>query len=119
MPTITPSHGVWHKTHPPSNLTYVPRPISVYLNWNLFQVYDIPDALNPLVTTDASVFLNGTMSIVSTVQPNGRLSDNRTRAAFHAPTSKDWAMNFNYVFGNPDGNSEFVGWRYINILITS
>jgi len=27
MPSITPSHGVWHKTRPPSNLTYVPCPI--------------------------------------------------------------------------------------------
>lgn len=54
-----------------------------------FNVYDIPDALNPQIAADASVFLN----------------DNRTRTAFHAPISKDWAMNFNYVFGNPDGNN--------------
>lgn len=52
-----------------------------------FNVYDIPDALSPPITLDASVFLN----------------DARTRAAFHAPISKDWAMNFDYVFGNPDG----------------
>lgn len=59
------------------------------------------------------------MSIVSTVQPNGRLSDARTRTAFHAPISKDWTMTFDYVFGNPDGMSEFVSRRHINILTTS
>ncbi|KAF8892138.1 Alpha/Beta hydrolase protein [Infundibulicybe gibba] len=55
-----------------------------------FDVYNIPDALAPEVTQDAGVFLN----------------DNRTRAALHAPTSKDWSMQFNFVFGNPNGNSE-------------
>ncbi|KAF8202232.1 Alpha/Beta hydrolase protein [Pholiota molesta] len=58
--------------------------------WNLtdqpglsFNVYDIPDALNPKVTRDASVFMN----------------DPRVRAAFHAPTVKDWEMQFDFPFG--------------------
>ncbi|KAK0467098.1 Alpha/Beta hydrolase protein [Desarmillaria tabescens] len=54
--------------------------------WNItqgFNVYDIPDALNPEVTTDGTVFLN----------------DNQTRAALHAPTSKDWALSIDYTFG--------------------
>ncbi|KAJ3510060.1 hypothetical protein NLJ89_g4887 [Agrocybe chaxingu] len=52
-----------------------------------FNVYNIPDALNPKVPQDASVFLN----------------DPRTRAALHAPTSKDWSLSFRFPFGaNPD-----------------
>lgn len=54
--------------------------------WNvsqMFNVYDIQDALNPEVTTDATVFLN----------------DNQTRTALHAPTSKDWALSFEFTFG--------------------
>ncbi|KAK0202661.1 Alpha/Beta hydrolase protein [Desarmillaria ectypa] len=54
--------------------------------WNIsqmFNVYNIQDALNPEVTTDATVFLN----------------DNQTRAALHAPTSKDWVLGFEYTFG--------------------
>ncbi|KAI9066342.1 alpha/beta-hydrolase [Trametes sanguinea] len=49
-----------------------------------FDVYDIPDATNPEPFLNASAFFN----------------DNRTRAALHAPTSKDWIRNFNYPFGN-------------------
>ncbi|KAJ7453029.1 Alpha/Beta hydrolase protein [Mycena galericulata] len=45
-----------------------------------FDVYDIPDGLNPEVPSDPSVFLNG-------------------RAALHAPTSKDWVEDFNFPFG--------------------
>ncbi|KAE9398534.1 alpha/beta-hydrolase [Gymnopus androsaceus JB14] len=58
--------------------------------WNLskadggeFDVYNIPDALNPEVPIDATVFLN----------------DNRTRTAIHAPTSKDWVLDFDFPFG--------------------
>ncbi|KAF5377778.1 hypothetical protein D9757_008056 [Collybiopsis confluens] len=47
------------------------------------QVYDVPDALNPEVPIDASVFMN----------------DNRTRTALHAPTSKDWVLDFDFPFG--------------------
>ncbi|KAJ7610136.1 alpha/beta-hydrolase, partial [Roridomyces roridus] len=49
-----------------------------------FDVYDIPDATNPEPFKNASSFFN----------------DNRTRAALHAPTSKDWIRNFNYPFGS-------------------
>ncbi|KAH9847538.1 alpha/beta-hydrolase [Lenzites betulinus] len=49
-----------------------------------FDVYDIPDATSPEPFLNASTFFN----------------DNRTRAALHAPTSKDWIRNFNYPFGN-------------------
>ncbi|EEB87664.1 hypothetical protein MPER_14920, partial [Moniliophthora perniciosa FA553] len=48
-----------------------------------FDPYDIPDALNPEVPADPSVFLN----------------DNRTRAALHAPI-KAWSMFFAFPFGN-------------------
>ncbi|KAJ7621016.1 Alpha/Beta hydrolase protein [Roridomyces roridus] len=46
-------------------------------------VYSIPDALNPEVPQDPSVFLN----------------DARTRAAIHAPTSKNWVESIPYPFG--------------------
>ncbi|KAF7983379.1 hypothetical protein HWV62_22379 [Athelia sp. TMB] len=59
--------------------------------WNLqpkdtsaFDVYNIPDALFPAAPQDASVFFN----------------NNQTRAAIHAPTSKDWAESIFYPFGN-------------------
>ncbi|EKM50681.1 uncharacterized protein PHACADRAFT_264079 [Phanerochaete carnosa HHB-10118-sp] len=51
---------------------------------NGFDVYQIPDALDPEAPMDGSVFLN----------------DNSTRAAIHAPTSKDWQESINYPFNN-------------------
>ncbi|EPQ51722.1 alpha/beta-hydrolase [Gloeophyllum trabeum ATCC 11539] len=58
-----------------------------------FDVYDIPDALSPEAPQDGSVFLN----------------DNRTRAAIHAPTSKDWVESIYYNFtGGQDGNDPSV-----------
>ncbi|KAJ7505935.1 alpha/beta-hydrolase [Mycena galericulata] len=56
-----------------------------------FDVYDIPDGLNPEVPSDASVFLN----------------DNRTRAALHAPTSKDWVESFAFPFGGLANGTAF------------
>ncbi|KAL4065995.1 Alpha/Beta hydrolase protein [Scleroderma citrinum] len=50
----------------------------------MFDVYNIPDGLNPEAPMDASVFLN----------------DPRTRVAIHAPTSKDWVESITYPFGN-------------------
>ncbi|KAJ6555139.1 alpha/beta-hydrolase [Mycena vulgaris] len=54
-------------------------------------VYNIPDGLNPEVPSDPAVFLNS----------------NAARAALHAPTSKDWAMEFDYPFRalEADGNA--------------
>ncbi|KAJ6483954.1 alpha/beta-hydrolase [Mycena sanguinolenta] len=49
-----------------------------------FDVYDVPDATNPEPFKNASSFFN----------------DNRTRAALHSPTSKDWIRNFDYPFGS-------------------
>ncbi|KAJ7479835.1 alpha/beta-hydrolase [Mycena latifolia] len=46
-------------------------------------VYDIPDGLNPEVPSDPTVFMN----------------DKKTRAALHAPTSKNWIQSFNFPFG--------------------
>ncbi|KAG6374820.1 hypothetical protein JVT61DRAFT_4205 [Boletus reticuloceps] len=55
----------------------------------MFDIYDIPDALNPEAPMNASVFLD----------------DPQTRAAIHAPTSKNWTDSIDYPSGN-DGNSE-------------
>ncbi|KAI0749833.1 alpha/beta-hydrolase [Daedaleopsis nitida] len=55
-----------------------------------FDVYDIPDGTNPEPFKNASTFFN----------------DNRTRAALHAPTSKDWIRNFNYPFGSVHDRSK-------------
>ncbi|EIN06504.1 alpha/beta-hydrolase [Punctularia strigosozonata HHB-11173 SS5] len=54
--------------------------------WTLggFDVYDIPDALNPEAPSDPSVFLNNHI----------------TRSALHAPTSKNWTSSFNYPFNS-------------------
>ena len=57
-------------------------------------MYDIPDATNPEPFKNASSFFN----------------DNRTRAALHAPTSKNWIRNFNYPFGSKHDRS--VGNQY-------
>ncbi|KAJ6537847.1 alpha/beta-hydrolase [Mycena capillaripes] len=54
-----------------------------------FDVYDVPDATNPEPFKNASTFFN----------------DNRTRAALHSPTSKDWIRNFNYPFGSVHNRS--------------
>ncbi|KAF7334471.1 Alpha/beta-hydrolase [Mycena venus] len=58
---------------------------------NSIDVYDIPDALNPEVPSDPTVFMN----------------DNRTRAALHAPTSKDWLESFDFPFGGAANGTEF------------
>ncbi|TFK91411.1 alpha/beta-hydrolase [Polyporus arcularius HHB13444] len=55
-----------------------------------FDVYDVPDGTNPEPFKNASDFFN----------------DNRTRAALHAPTSKDWIRNFNYPFGSVHNRSQ-------------
>ncbi|KAJ7769354.1 alpha/beta-hydrolase [Mycena metata] len=54
-------------------------------------VYDIPDALNPEVPSDPTVFMN----------------DPKTRAALHAPTSKDWIASFDFPFGGDANGTEF------------
>ncbi|KAJ7263016.1 alpha/beta-hydrolase [Mycena rebaudengoi] len=53
--------------------------------WSLggFDVYYLPDALNPEVPSDPTSFLN----------------DDRTRTALHAPTSKNWVQSFDLPFG--------------------
>ncbi|KAI0344358.1 alpha/beta-hydrolase [Trametopsis cervina] len=61
-------------------------------DFNGFDVYDVPDALDPEAPQDGSVFLN----------------DKRTRTAIHAPTSKDWEESINYIFGGPDGQDPSV-----------
>ncbi|KIM53415.1 hypothetical protein SCLCIDRAFT_31895 [Scleroderma citrinum Foug A] len=51
----------------------------------MFDVYNIPDGLNPEAPMDASIFLN----------------DPRTRTAIHASTSKDWVESINYPDSDP------------------
>ncbi|KAJ7078454.1 alpha/beta-hydrolase [Mycena belliarum] len=54
-----------------------------------FDVYNIPDALAPEVPSDPTVFMN----------------DEATRAALHAPTSKDWVQSFQFPFGGSANGS--------------
>ncbi|KAJ7159990.1 alpha/beta-hydrolase [Mycena crocata] len=54
-------------------------------------VYNIPDGLNPEVPSDPTVFMN----------------DRRTRAALHAPTSKNWTQSFDFPFGGLANGTEF------------
>ncbi|KAL4244407.1 Carboxypeptidase [Abortiporus biennis] len=63
-------------------------PWSIGNDFNGFDVYNVPDALLPEAPMDASVFLN----------------NNVTRAAIHAPTSKNWQESINYPFGGPGGS---------------
>lgn len=56
----------------------------------MFDVYNIPDALNPEAPMDGSVFLN----------------DPQTRAAIHAPTSMNWTASIYYPFGNNYANDD-------------
>ena len=75
-------------------------------------MYNVPDALDPEAPMDASVFLNGmlisTTSIAIELElillPRPIKIDNRTRAAIHAPTSKNWQSSINYNFSGPHGN---------------
>ncbi|KAF8524855.1 alpha/beta-hydrolase [Hysterangium stoloniferum] len=53
-----------------------------------FDVYSIPDALDPEAPQDGTFFLNNAV----------------TRAAIHAPTSKNWSASFNYPFQNNESN---------------
>ncbi|EMD39305.1 hypothetical protein CERSUDRAFT_82042 [Gelatoporia subvermispora B] len=56
---------------------------------NGYDVYDVPDALNPEVPLDGGFFYN----------------NNQTRAALHAPTSKEWIGESDYMFsGTQDGS---------------
>ncbi|KAJ6589260.1 alpha/beta-hydrolase [Mycena capillaripes] len=54
-------------------------------------VYNIPDGLNPEVPSDPTTFMN----------------DAKTRAALHAPTSKDWLFSFGFPFGGSANGTEF------------
>ena len=65
-----------------------------------FDVYQIPDALDPEAPMDASVWLNGEseMTVAYMCAHVRCLIDNHTRAAIHAPTSKDWVESINYPF---------------------
>ncbi|TFK29733.1 alpha/beta-hydrolase [Coprinopsis marcescibilis] len=48
-----------------------------------FNIYDVSDSTNPNPAHEAAPFLNNP----------------QVRAALHAPTSKDWALQFPFVFG--------------------
>ncbi|KAI0798571.1 Alpha/Beta hydrolase protein [Irpex lacteus] len=69
------------------------------LSWN----YNIPDALDPEVPLDASVFLN----------------DNRTRTAIHAPTSQDWELSVPGIFNTPDGEDPSTPTEFLDELATN
>jgi carboxypeptidase D len=83
------------------------------------QVYDVPDALNPEAPTDASRFLNGMYTICTLgyyIFIGKYDLDEVTRAAIHAPTSKNWLMEFNYPFQTAAGEGNIFGdpseWTY-------
>ena len=74
---------------------------------DFFNAYNIPDALSPEAPTDASVFLNGLCGgIVCYAMLMDFLPDARTRAAIHAPTSKDWVEITSTVFAPNNGSSK-------------
>ncbi|KAF8555517.1 hypothetical protein OG21DRAFT_1483859 [Imleria badia] len=67
--------------------------------WSLgqeFDYYNIPDALSPEAPTDGSVFLNNA----------------QTRAAIHAPTSKDWVEVIPFPFApTSEPTNVYMIWR--------
>ncbi|KAG9311810.1 Alpha/Beta hydrolase protein [Chiua virens] len=70
----------------------------------LFDNYNIPDALNPEETLDGAVFLN----------------DAQTRAAIHAPTSKDWAkFTLTMPFAPTNGTSKKLPMAFLTELATN
>ncbi|OJT09780.1 Vitellogenic carboxypeptidase [Trametes pubescens] len=75
-------------------------------NFNGFDVYQVPDALDPEANMDASFFLN----------------DPKTRAALHAPTSKNWTGSIFYPFlGDPvfQGNDPTRPMAFLTDLATN
>lgn len=80
--------------------------LAISIRYSCFkQVYNIPDALFPEAPMDPSVFLNGKMFTVGPVcgaltNESSLSSDQRTRSAIHAPTTKNWTLNIVYPFGN-------------------
>ncbi|KAK7685713.1 hypothetical protein QCA50_011057 [Cerrena zonata] len=76
------------------------------LPWNAsgdINIYFVPDALNPERPLDGTVFLN----------------DNTTRAAIHAPTSKDWSPGLSgsgYPFGGPDGTDPSPEYAQMDLI---
>ncbi|KAK7685721.1 hypothetical protein QCA50_011066 [Cerrena zonata] len=61
-------------------------------DYNAFDVYNIPDALDPESPLDAAPFLN----------------NDQTRAAIHAPTVKNWVPTVRTPFGTNDGTDPSV-----------
>jgi carboxypeptidase D len=79
-----------------------------------FDVYSIPDALDPEAPQDGTFFLNGVSHMCTRASGFDvvRCADPRTRAALHAPTSKNWSSSINYPFENSEDN--FVTREYLH-----
>ena len=62
--------------------------------------------MNPGINSDASVFLNGNACHLKQLScSNTFVTDPRTIAALHAPTSFNWTLDSNFPFGaGPDGS---------------
>jgi len=80
----------------------------------LLQVYDAPDALNPEAPADPTSFLNSSFLFYLHLFTSSHDEyvydiDAITRAALHAPTSKDWALQFNYPFEAADPSAVNAG----------
>ena len=83
---------------------------------NFHQIYNLEDARAPPLALNPSIFLNGSHPFDHVQRNSDWLNvwtiDDRTRAALHAPTSKNWSLQFTYPFNSsftPMSNSNFFG----------
>ncbi|TDL15662.1 alpha/beta-hydrolase [Rickenella mellea] len=90
--TIDPWYGCFLFPEMVDYATNFSFPWNTSTDFNGFDVYDVPDALDPEAPADPSVFLN----------------DNATRAALHAPI-KQWQMVFNYPFNSTESQGNTFG----------
>ncbi|KAJ7463398.1 Alpha/Beta hydrolase protein [Mycena galericulata] len=72
--------------------------------WTIDQDFNVYDITHP----DDSPDLSGTY-----------LNDPRTRAALHAPTSKDWEETFEYVFGDLENDPSPVPMNFLSEFATN
>lgn len=81
------------------------------------QIYNIPSALDPPASLDASFFLNGksTTHTRATAIEAMYLADPAVKEAIHAP-NKDWALGVDYLFG---GESDFDPSKWFPSSFTS
>lgn len=82
-------------------------------------MYDIPDGTHPEPPLNARPFFNGSpIHFVKVTCLLIFVLDDRTRAAIHAPTSKNWSSSFSYPFGNVHNRCKLTGHYMPCVFLT-